>query len=384
VNIQQSMANTLKIKGIVQHYAWGGFDFLPQLLGIANEDKKPYAEYWLGAHPSAPSILHGPQGEQNILETTIRFPWLLKVLDVKDMLSIQLHPNKAQAVEGFARENNAGIAINAFHRNYKDDNHKPELMVALSEFWLLHGFKTLAGIEASLASKKAFESLRNLLDANGKDVKAFYEAIMRMPDETTQNIVKALAAEMVPTNDLSDPDYWAGKAMQQYGYGDKGIFSIYLFNLFALQPSQGIFQAAGVPHAYLQGQNVELMANSDNVLRAGLTPKHIDVNELLRLIDCHPVLPQIIEPTLRGNLHYYPTPCHEFELSTKQLRKGETVNLEMQEPAILLLLSGELEIAHEHGQLKAGESLFLPAKTQIGLIGRSEAAQLFIASTPIS
>ncbi|RYZ27358.1 MAG: mannose-6-phosphate isomerase, class I, partial [Chitinophagaceae bacterium] len=148
--------NTIyKLKGVVQHYSWGGTDFIPQLLGVSNPEQKPFAEYWLGAHPAAPAILESlnlslhqfisnhPKealGDQ-VAPKFGSLPYLFKILDVKQMLSIQVHPSKVAAEEEFEKENKAGVAINAPNRNYKDSNHKPELMYALSDFWLLHGFK---------------------------------------------------------------------------------------------------------------------------------------------------------------------------------------------------------------------------------------------------
>ncbi|HEX5025074.1 MAG TPA: mannose-6-phosphate isomerase, class I, partial [Agriterribacter sp.] len=311
------------LTGKVQHYAWGGTAYIPELLGINNTTQQPYAEYWMGAHQSGPSLVQLNENRTTTLLELVKenptgwlgekvasafgaLPYLFKVLDVKEMLSIQVHPSKAEAAKGFARENEAGIPLNAPHRNYKDDNHKPEVMLALSEFWLLHGFKEKKLLLQTLRETEALNILVPLFEKEG--YYGLYKQVMEMPQTTVDGMLKPLLQEMEPlfkANRLSksDPAYWACKALASTGNSyskiDRGIFSIYFFNIVQLHPGQAIFQGAGVPHAYLEGQNIELMSNSDNVLRGGLTPKHIDVPELLK----HTLFEGIVPGIMNGEAH---------------------------------------------------------------------------------
>jgi mannose-6-phosphate isomerase len=294
--------NIYKLKGAVQHYTWGGFEYIPELLGIDNAAKVPFAEYWMGAHQSAPSLLQNNDeliGLNEVLSlhpfllgkqveaSFHQLPYLFKVLDVKEMLSIQVHPTKEEAEKGFEAEEEKGIALNAPNRNYKDRNHKPEVMIALSDFWLLHGFKPEAALKETLNSIPQFRSLAPVFEAEG--YKGLYSYVMELPQKGVDALLLPLVLTEVRKrtyheSEKNEPGYWVGEYYlnKQAKNIDKGIFSIYFLNLVQLEQGQGIFQAAGIPHAYLQGQNVELMASSDNVLRGGLTNKHIDVAELIK------------------------------------------------------------------------------------------------------
>ncbi len=296
-----------RLRGKLQHYAWGGTVYLPRLLAIPNPEGRPFAEYWMGAHDNASSeLILDPGGEfatklndyiranpEELLGnyTAARFgrlPYLLKILDVKDMLSIQVHPSKKDAEQAFLEENKKGIPLTAPDRNYKDDNHKPELMLALSEFWLLHGFKPVPSLTKIIRDIPELNFLEPVFEIGG--YKELYRAVMEMEPLKVNAVLQPLLDRILPAyreDRLSKDkeDFWAARAaltFNETGRIDRGIFSIYLFNLVNLHPGEAIFQDAGLPHAYLEGQNVEIMANSDNVLRGGLTPKHIDVPELLK------------------------------------------------------------------------------------------------------
>ncbi|HEY8387254.1 MAG TPA: mannose-6-phosphate isomerase, class I, partial [Parasegetibacter sp.] len=199
-----------KLAGKVQHYAWGGESFIPALLNISNQEGKPYAEYWMGAHDNTPAELLLNNGKKMPLNTFIeqqpaeilgektanrfgRLPFLFKVLDVKDMLSIQVHPTKREAEKGFERENLAGIPLSAPQRNYKDDNHKPEIMVALSDFWLLHGFKHQPEIEKTLNEFPAFHPL--IPDFKKYGFKELYRKLMKLPQQEIDLLLAPLAEE---------------------------------------------------------------------------------------------------------------------------------------------------------------------------------------------
>jgi mannose-6-phosphate isomerase len=249
-------------------------------------------------------------------------PYLFKVLDVNDMLSIQVHPTKSEAEKGFDAEEAAGVPRHAPHRNYKDRNHKPEVMVALSEFWLLHGFKKAAAIEETLLSIIEFNVFLPLYRKEG--LAAFYQLLMEMDQTDVNSLLMPLVKREIRRKqngelDPHQPGWWVAKWYEKTGLTDqidRGIFSIYLFNIVKVEPGEAVFQKAGIPHAYLQGQNMELMANSDNVLRGGLTPKHVDVPELMKHTLFEDTIPQVMKgQPLRVGETLYPCPVPDFGLS---------------------------------------------------------------------
>ena len=375
--------NLFRLEGKVQHYAWGGYKYIPELLGIPPTDQ-PSAEYWMGAHPSAPSIITTANGQlplnqliqtdpANITGPAVwekfkELPFLFKILDVKDMLSIQVHPTKSEAEKGFARENAEGMPLNAPNRNYKDDNHKPEIMVALSEFYLLHGFLPHAQLQEVLNSTPEFTSLVSIYEKEG--YYGLYKNVMEMPQSLVNIILRPLTDRMIPAykaNKLAktDPGFWAARAvLNDPGSIDKidrGIFSIYFFNIMQVQPGDAVFQDAGIPHAYLEGQNVELMANSDNVLRGGLTPKHVDVPELLKHTRFEGVDPHIIKGDVSadGLERIYPSPAPDFEVSKIDIAAGQVYKHTAKAAEILIVVKGSATIKGEDTlALQKGQCVF--------------------------
>jgi len=400
----------LKLQGTIQHYAWGGKSFIPELLHIGNPDDKPFAEYWLGAHPNSPAVIKdnsntigldalftaAPQllGAAVINNFGPALPYLFKILDARDMLSIQTHPSKQQAQEGFARENALGIPLNAPNRNYKDDNHKPEVHVALTDFYMLHGFRPLHEIDAMLYSIPEFAPL--LPEFTGNDLKNLYRVMMTMPQPQVDDLLNPLLARLTPLFEQGkltpdEPDYWAVQASRSFplpdGHRDRGLFSIYLLNLVHLQPGQGTFQAAGVPHAYLRGVNVELMANSDNVLRGGLTPKYIDAPELLNTLSFAAGKPEILSGDKLSNTEtVYKTPAPDFELSKIQLPGNDHWAAPAQHgPDILIVLDGQAIISAAQHQMKIsrGEACFAPSGLEYQITSTTGAV-LFRATVPLN
>jgi len=357
-----------KLKGKVQHYAWGGYEFIPHWLGIPNTEHKPFAEYWMGAHPSASSDIVTPNGSLSLNELIKGFPeitignnvqqkfgelpYLFKILDVHEMLSIQVHPTKEEAIKGFEEEEAKGIPVGAATRNYKDKNHKPEVMVALSEFWLLHGFLQQESLKKVLQSVPEFEKFVSLF--KNDDYKKLYQHVMEM----SQNEVNALLTPLVhrelqrkKDNELTkdQPGWWVTKLFEHQTSVeniDRGIFSVYFFNIVKANPGEAIFQGAGIPHAYLEGQNVELMANSDNVLRGGLTPKHIDVPELLKHTTFKGVAPNIMmgEQMKTGEKNYS-CPVDDFGISKIELKQSQTYNGTASSLEIIVAIDGEMKIS---------------------------------------
>jgi mannose-6-phosphate isomerase len=396
-------SSIFKLQGKVQHYQWGGFDYIPQLLGIENKYHLPFAEYWLGAHDSAPSqlnngemlndfILQHPEllGEK-VQNQFGRLPYLLKILDVKDMLSIQVHPNKKSAVTEFEKENNTGTPVNAHNRNYKDDNHKPELMMALSDFWLLHGFRNSAGLKKMMATVPEFNFMLPVFEQKG--YKGLYELLMTMDQIKVNEILQPLLNRIIPlyqsaTLQKDNPDFWAARAagiFNKPGKTDRGIFSIYLFNIVHLVKGEAIFQDAGILHAYLEGQNVEIMANSDNVLRGGLTSKHINVTELMKHVIFEAVNPNIIHGTpVNETENFFVTTAPDFELSTILLAANETYLATVLTTEIFLILHGVVEVAAAETKLNCsqGEAFAAFSDTKLNFLATSN-AEIYRASVPL-
>ncbi len=352
--------NIYTLKGAVQHYAWGGYEYIPQLLGIDNTEKKPFAEYWMGAHSGAPATIENgsaPTLLNKILKdqpellgnkTLQRFgelPYLFKVLDVREMLSIQVHPTKQEAEKGFEAEEERGVDISSPKRNYKDRNHKPEVMIALSDFWLLHGFKPEKALREVLSSVPQFRSLIPILESEGYE--GLYRYVMELPQQEVDTILLPIVQKEVRRrsfheSEKDEPGYWVGEYYlnKQPKNIDKGIFSIYFFNLVYLKPGEAIFQDAGVPHAYLQGQNIELMANSDNVLRAGLTNKHIDIDELIKHTRFEAVMPEILDGISESAEKTFRFPVEDFMISKVELNEADTYHSQASSPEILICIDG--------------------------------------------
>lgn len=393
-----------KLQGTVQHYSWGGTTFLPKLLSIENPNHKPFAEYWLGIHAGGPSSIEVNQQSvllSDAIETDPKaalsepvlnhfggLPYLFKVLDVKDMLSIQVHPTKEYAKVAFEKEEAAGISLNAPNRNYKDTNHKPEIMLAMSEFWLLHGFKSEAKILETLENIAEFQVLVPLYKSEG--LKGLYQFLMEMEQAQVDSLLspvvkRALRNKQEGKVDRNAPDWWVAK-LYENATGilpiDKGVFSIYLFNIVCVMPGQGIFQDAGVPHAYLEGQNVELMANSDNVLRGGLTPKHIDVEELILNIKFESIEPVIIEGTkpCMGE-SVYPAPVQDFGIASITLDGSNSYSYEAESMDMFLVVEGGC-VVNNQMTIKTGEAfvVFPGNKLNIHASGKTLIYRAFVPS----
>jgi len=349
-----------RLENVVQRYAWGSHTALAQLQGRPPSGE-PEAELWLGAHPNAPSLLaaSGTPLDQAVRQAPAELlgeqvaaqfghlPFLLKVLAAAQPLSLQAHPSRAQAKAGFAREEAQGLARTAPDRNYKDDHHKPELICALTPFDALCGFRapaqTLALFEV-LGVTPLLEALR------ARDVRRAFEQLMNLPrpwqTALATQVVAACAERPAPAFERECA--WAVRLGARYP-GDPGVVGALMLNLVRLEPGQALYLPAGNLHAYLEGVGVELMASSDNVLRGGLTPKHVDVPELLSVLDFGAGPVTVLTP--RGAPEaVYETPAPEFRLSRCQVRAPLT--LERRGPDILLCTEGKVTV-------RAGTSLAL-------------------------
>jgi len=382
------MQTAYKLHGVHRHYDWGGTQYIPQLMQLKNDQNKPFAEYWMGAHASAPAIIDTDQFGSIALDQLLQkdkslgnLPYLYKILDVASMLSIQVHPNKSDAAIGFEKEEKAGISLTASNRNYKDKNHKPEVMVALSDFWLLHGFLAPALMQKRLNEFQPFKGLVNAF-AND-DYKNLYQHFMQLETADSDAILIPLLEEAVASVkngsvDKMHPHWWANKYYQGVvpsAHVDKGIFSIYILNIVFIPKNHGIFQGAGLLHAYLEGQNIELMANSDNVLRGGLTPKHVDMNELMQHVLFKPTYPAVMEGTpINPTEVNYPCPVSDFGLSKLAIKAGESYTIHTQSIEMLLVMEGQMEL---QGQIyQAGEVALIKPEQAIS-IGSSKGVLIF-------
>jgi len=389
--MHQDKNKVFRLLGKIMHYDWGGTSFLPDLLQIPNPENRPFAEYWLGAHVRASSELLMPAGGTVLLneytrafpkqtlgeyvtETFGQLPYLLKVLDVNHMLSIQVHPSKKNAEKEFLDENDRGIALTAITRNYKDANHKPEMLLALSEFWLLHGFKPAEGLINVLNRIPELHFLLEVFEKKG--YQALYSLVMEMPQTRVNETLQPLIKRLIPAyqeNRLNptQEDFWVARAAQGFsitGNIDRGIFSIYLFNLVHLREGEALYQGAGLPHAYLEGQNIEIMANSDNVLRGGLTSKHIDVKELMKHIEFQQTIPAV-QKSADGTGHFqiFSSPAPDFVLGRIKLQEGHTISFLCNSAEIYFVLKGRI-------LLRENEQDEIPLKMGQAFIGFDHAA----------
>lgn len=400
-----------RLANTVRPYAWGSATAIPQLLGT-EPTGEPQAELWMGAHPGAPSrvdrgagpvalsdvIAADPEGELGpyaVRHFGPRLPFLLKVLAAASPLSLQVHPDLAQARAGFADEEARGVPLDAAHRTYKDANHKPELICALTPFDGLCGFRD-ADQSAELLAALEVDSLKPYVDIlhahpESHALREVLTAVLTASREAIADTVHqaAAAAERLGAqNGPHAPAYRAYASIARHYPGDPGVIAAMLLNYVRLQPGEALYLGAGVPHAYLDGLGVEIMANSDNVLRCGLTPKHIDVPELLRVVRFESEAPGVLRPTATSATaaagapsgeEVYTTPIDEFRLSRYVLAEGTgSLPLPSRAAQILLCASGTAVLRGTGGgpgdseaelRLAQGESAFVPAGDAVALSG---------------
>ena len=406
----------------VQHYAWGQRGpgaYIPAFLGAAVTPGVPYAELWIGDNPALPSraLLPGDGGGPVAIALPAllsagagavlssgaraqgRLPFLTKLLAAEQALSIQVHPSKQQAEAGFAEENARGVPLRDDRRNFKDANHKPELLVALTPFWGLKGFRPLEEIARAFRDDAPELSplaphLDEELLAAGNDpaaraaiLRALYTGAMRLPQPRVNALLGPLLARLGAQPGLTgaDREHWMLRADREHaraGDHDRGLFSFFLLNLVALAPGQAIFLGPGEPHAYLRGAGLEVMANSDNVLRGGLTPKHVDIDRLLDLLVFRDGSAQIIESVARDGL--YPTPATEFEVARAELPGDDPFTRQQHGADVWVVTDGEVRLSWRGGALRVrpGVPVLIPAALGPYALHRvgGEAARAFRAS----
>jgi mannose-6-phosphate isomerase len=377
----------------IKHYPWGSPRWIPELIGKKNPEKTPFAELWMGVHPLGPSQIENGNKKEALSvyieahETTVwgksaggKLPFLFKLLASEKPLSIQVHPDAAQARAGWERENREGVEENAPQRNYKDPSHKPEILCALGPFTALCGFRG-ADESAELLTTLSLPVLGKPLQAlkspgsGGERIKAFLQALFALGPPERETLSRAVLGlpGASPGKDPADfPVKLAAKFAALYP-GDPGILAPFYLRILTLKPLEAVFLKAGIMHSYVEGFGVELMANSDNVLRGGLTNKHIDIPELLRILDFSPYTPSILSPPdTEGPLVFsYPLPLKtEFSLTLLRNR-DRPLPYPLKGPSILCVTEGSLILTGNRNtlSLRTGDSAFIAARGGLVLDG---------------
>ena len=369
-----------KLENCIKDYDWGSIDSITTLFGIKNPSQKPMAEIWMGIHPLGCSKIIGLNGEKINLNALINqnplqilgkntyqlfgtLPYLFKVLAANKPLSVQVHPTKADAKKGFEKENKLGIDLHSPNRNFKDPNHKPELLYALTPFKAMNSFRPIEQILSFFSQitipifNHELAQLQN--NPHPKQLKHFFQFLLNLsPDQKLQAIHQLLAC----TRSFNQEPFLTIHTLVKDYPNDIGLFMPLILNVIELKPSQAMFLHAQTPHCYLSGTGFEVMANSDNVLRAGLTHKFIDIDALIAntnfsSTDASELL---INPLINHNKIDFPVPVNDFKFeiiqSDLQLRK-EKVN----SPQILFCVDGAITLTtkHEVLTLNKGESVFI-------------------------
>lgn len=399
-----------RLTNTIRNYAWGSAGAISGLLGTAPSGK-PEAEMWLGAHRMDPSIASvGEERGQIGLDELIAadpgsllgpevageyggLPFLMKVLAAGKPLSIQVHPTAEQAATGFRMENAAGLAPEAPTRNYRDDSHKPEMIYALTDFVALSGFRTPAQAAASFGALGAVlqapeaatcARITSLLamPEEAEALRSTFEYLLGASHEVGQLLPAALEALGRNPELAADPALAELQRIDEHHPGDAGVLLSLLLNLVVLSPGQVIYLGSGIVHAYLRGLGIEVMANSDNVLRGGLTPKHIDVPELMAItrFEARGVPELVATETIYGQQIFTP-PYAEFQLQHIELggdgdsadMGGGDVPVAANGPVIVLCVEGRMLIDTPRGNelLHRGDSVFIPANEAPAMARRS-------------
>lgn len=397
-----------KMKNTVRHYPWGDKKFLPEMLGVSNKDDQPFAELWMGAHHLAPSTVLINNKEiplSDILDQQGKnsLPFLFKILCAASPLSLQVHPDKKHAEKMFAEENEKGIPLDAFDRNYKDNNHKPEILCALTPFRAMRGFRQLSEIlklftplmaamprplQTILEKMKKEQHKNKLLVSESKNstLKDFFTKLSNLSAKEKKDLINFTMDKINKKSDNSDensPHFWVKKLDSLYP-GDIGVLAPYFLNLIRLAPGEAIFLDAGYIHSYLEGCGIELMANSDNVLRSGLTPKNVDINELLRVVRFESEKTTLVES--QGILQEqdekdnqwtrYLTPAKDFTLLKSEGQFNTT--LPGKYARVVLVTEGTVSLKEKDRPpitANKGESLFIPYEE------RNENSKIVISGT---
>jgi mannose-6-phosphate isomerase len=388
------------LKNGVRHYPWGSRTFIPELLGEPSPADRPYAELWMGAHPDEPSVRSDGLPLDKAIEADpepllgaavherfgARLPFLLKVLAAEAPLSLQAHPTTEQAVAGYAAEEAAGVPKDDPTRTFKDPHHKPELLVALTTFEALCGFRPIEGSLHCLAKLQVPELKPTIAALARGGLRAVIPQLLALSGERCAELVEAVAASAARFVAAGDPEFintyrWAAKLAESYP-GDPGVVISLMCNHLKLAPGEGVYLPAGNLHAYLCGSGIEVMASSDNVLRGGLTGKHVDLAALMEVLDFSDGRVPVISPVLGPGGLRYPVPVDDFDLTRCQIDENGGP-LATRGPQVMLCTEGTavLTTADTELTLAKGQSAFVPAGAAVSARGP---AVLYRATTNLT
>ncbi|MFC1568629.1 mannose-6-phosphate isomerase, class I [bacterium] len=386
----------------IQNYTWGAKNqdaFIPHLLGIPIIPDLPYAELWMGAHPKAPSMVQLNQKKISLADTVLKypfeilgntslqnhgkiFPFLFKVLSASQALSIQVHPNKKQAIDLHKKD----------PEHYPDGNYKPEIAIALDKLTALVGFRPIQQIHSTINEIPEILSLINSQVDQQDNLPSLFNALMsqsHINKSALENAIITLERRLQQKNSkLTKHEILFLELRKIYHGPDIGLLALFFLNLIQLNPGQGIFLDAGIPHAYIQGNIIECMANSDNVVRAGLTSKFKDIETLTRIVHYNDTPIPIIDPNTELSSFSYPVPVSEFHVTQIQLKKQETLKQNtFDKPTILLCVEGEYQFlwrnekSAQHTIYQKGQAILIPAFLMEYELTAFQDSQLFVATT---
>ena len=376
----------------VQHYAWGDIRFIPSLLGRENRDAVPHAELWMGAHPDLPSrvgagtlrelIDEDPEavlGPEVAREFRAELPYLIKVLSAARPLSLQAHPSEDQARAGYLRENRAGVPLGAPNRSYRDPRGKPELLAALTDFYAFVGFRPLEELAATLEEVPELHRLAAGFEPTEEGLRELFRRVMALPQAEVDEILEPILVRLRRRSfDRDRREYWLVRCDETFARGqehDRGLLCALFLNLVHLRPGEAVFLGPGVLHSYLEGSGVEIMASSNNVLRGGLTEKHVDIEELSSIVSFAGGPPPVLHPVpVREGERNYPSPPKEFQLGVIDVAPGRAYRSEEAYGAEILVVleaEGDLEVSSADGpkKLRRGQSLLVTHGTTYRIAG---------------
>lgn len=389
-----------QLTSAVRFYPWGSRTVIPELLGRPVPAERPHAELWIGAHPDEPSLLADGRGldtaiaadPERLLGRTVlerfgpRLPFLMKVLAADRPLSLQAHPTAEQARAGYAAEEAAGIPRDDPTRTFKDPHHKPELLVALTTFEALCGFRPVEESLHCLAKLQVPELKPTIAALARGGLRAVVPQLLGLGDERVTELVAAVTESAARFVAAHDPEFintyrWAVDLAEAYP-GDPGVVISLMCNHLKLEPGQAVFLPAGNLHAYLTGAGVEVMASSDNVLRGGLTTKHVDLAALIEVLDFSAGKVPVLHPVLGPGGLRYPVSVEDFDLTHVQLDSGSG-SLTAPGPQVILCVEGQSTLTGADGRLVLGQgqSAFVAAGTPIQATGP---AVLYRATTNLA
>jgi mannose-6-phosphate isomerase len=388
-----------QLTNAVRHYPWGSRTVIPELLGESSPADRPYAELWMGAHPGAPSVLSdGRPLDKAILDDPdgllgpaaharfgARLPFLMKVLAADLPLSLQAHPTTAQAEAGFAAEEAASVPLDDPTRTFKDPYHKPEILCAITPVEALCGFRPVEESLHCLAKLQLAELMPTIAALARGGLRTAIPQLLALSARRRDSLVRAVATKAAASVAAHDPEFintyrWAASLAQTYP-GDPGVVISLMCNHLTLAPGQAVFLPAGNLHAYLCGAGIEVMASSDNVLRGGLTDKHVDLAALIEVLDFTDGKVPVLNPVLGPGGLRYPVPVDDFDLTRCQVDVDPGV-LTTSGPQVLLCAEGTAVLSTTDGELvlERGGSAFVPAGRPVSARGP---ALLYRATTAL-